>query len=171
MFFIQKPILTSLYLVRQALFAGLVLFVMLAFYDKFSAHPIFNAIGLASIASSIFIIFTAPHTVAGQNKAIIGGYVIGMLVGAGCHYLLHHQHLIPLNAFHGYGSLILGALSIVLVLMLMVMLQMPHPPAAGLALGMVIDNWEPQALLLIGCIIIALALIKQLLGFKPLIKN
>lgn len=171
MFFIQKPILTSLYLIRQALFASLVLFAMLAFYDKFSAHPVFNAIGIASIASSIFIIFTAPHTVAGQNKAIVGGYIIGILIGAGCHYLLHHQHLIHITSFHSYATLFLGSFSLFLVLILMVVLQMPHPPAAGLALGMVIDNWEPQALLLICCIIIALVLIKQLLAFKPLIKN
>lgn len=168
---VQKSILSSLYLVRQALFAGVFLILMLAFFDKFSSHPIFNAVGLSSVAASIFLIFSAPHTLAGQNKSIIGGYLIGIAIGVGCHYLQHNiASPLPANLTQ-YYPLLCGGLTVVLALLLMTVLQMPHPPAAGLALGIVIDTWEPQGLALIACIITILTILKHILGFKPLIKG
>ncbi|GEM_PF-3467938 len=169
---LKQPILSTLYLARQIILAGIVLTIVLAFYNKVSSHPIFNAIGLTSVAASLFIIFTAPHTLAGQNKAIIGGYAIGIAVGIGCHALLHYMPALsqlPLS-LQPYYPLLCGGLSLTLCLLLMVILQMPHPPAAGLALGIVIDAWEAQSIIIIAGLIVALTLFKHLLGFKPLIK-
>ncbi|OGT15311.1 MAG: hypothetical protein A3I12_05425 [Gammaproteobacteria bacterium RIFCSPLOWO2_02_FULL_38_11] len=162
-------ILTALYTLRQAIFAGIVLLILLAFFNKFSYHPIFNAIGLSSIASSIFIIFTAPHTLAGQNKAIVGGYVIAISLGIGFHFLLTHHFPSPSSFYYAYYPVILGGLTLTLTLLLMVTLRMPHPPAAGFALGLILDNWEFQTLLIVACIIAVLVLLKNILDFKPLI--
>lgn len=166
---IKKTILDSLYLIRQVIFAGIILFGMLLFFNKVSAHPIFNAIGLTSVASSIFIIFSAPHTLVGQNKSIIGGYAIGILVGLACHYLLQHPLPFWPAQLYPYYPELCSCLTIVFSLTLMVLLKMPHPPAAGFAIGLVIDSWEPLTLTLIACIIVVLVIIKHLLGFKPLI--
>ena len=65
--------------------------------------------------------------------------------------------------------MILGGLTLTLTLLLMVTLRMPHPPAAGFALGLILDNWEFQTLLIVACIIAALVLLKNILDFKPLI--
>ncbi|MBI5447576.1 MAG: HPP family protein [Gammaproteobacteria bacterium] len=169
---IKQTILSSLYLVRQAIFAGLCLVIILAFYNQFSDHLIFNVIGLSSIASTIFLIFTAPHTLSGQNKSIIGGYAIAIVIGVSCHYLLHNPYIATKFSPHlqSYFLLFCGGLTVFLAILFMTLLKMPHPPAMGFALGLVIDSWEPhQALVLVFCIIVVLTVIKHLLHFKPLI--
>lgn len=168
---VKNFILDGLYLIRQVLFAGIILTLMLLLFNSLAAHPIFNAIGLSSISSSLFIIFTAPHTLSGQNKSILGGYAIAIAVGMGCDYLLHHPvTFLPLPLYSYYPAICSG-LTLILCLSLMMLLRMPHAPAAGFALGLVLDNWEYQTIAIIFCIIAICTLIKHFLNFRPLLDS
>jgi CBS-domain-containing membrane protein len=115
-----------------------------------------NAVVIASIGSSAFIVFTMPGREIAQTKFLVGGYLVGIFVGTICYFLSHANALGQFEFFQLYYNEIFGALAVGGAMFLMVVFNVEHAPAASLALGLVVDEWSLKA---IGITLLAVSLI------------
>jgi CBS-domain-containing membrane protein len=70
-------------------------------------------------------------------------------------------------AVHGAGAahavmIVFGALAISVAMFMMVVTRTEHPPAAALALGLVLNEWDLLTLAVVMAGIVALSIIKRL---------
>jgi len=113
---------------------------------------------IASIGASSFIVFTAPNAFSAKTRALIGGYIIGILTGIGCSLLAKELAPTEWNA----TIIILGAFSVGFSIFLMVITDTEHPPAAGLALAFVLNKWNWSTILVVILAPVVLSMIKYL---------
>ena len=124
---------------------------VLAFLDALAHTAI-----VASLGASFFIAFTMPKTQASKPRPLIGGYLIGISTGSLCSMLA--------STFIVEGSyVIFGALAVGVAIFLMVVTNTEHAPAAGIALGLVINKWDHWTLLFILGAVVFLTVVKRLL--------
>lgn len=86
-----------------------------------------------SIGASSFIVFAMPKAITAKPRSIIGGYLVGLAVGA-ISWVIPHETLLPTIAVY---SAVVG-----LTMFLMVVTDTEHPPACGIALGVAISGWS-----------------------------
>lgn len=138
--------------------------VILIFLNTLSSATI-----VASLGASSFIAFTAPHAQVSRPRFLIGGYAAGTVVGLFCN-AINHYYLPDGTSFLGIPSYtFLGAMAVGLAMFLMVITNFEHPPAAALALGLVVDRNSLRSAMIALIGILALSLIKTLL--KRYMKN
>ena len=140
--------------VYQSLFATFAVLIILAIL-KFE-----NAVVVASIAASVFIVFTMPNAISARRRAIIGGHCIGMIIGSIIAFMAPSIFIF---------SIILYSLAVGITMFLMVVFDMEHPPACGTALGVALTGFSWGVALAIITSTVVLALIKT--GFKPYLKD
>ena len=119
-----------------------------------------NAVVIASIAASIFIVFAMPNAVSARKRAIIGGHWIGLFIGALSTLIPQPYHFISIIVF----SLAVGA-----TMLTMVIFDMEHPPAAGTALGIAITGFSWNVGIAVITSTILLAIIRTV--FRPYLKD
>jgi CBS-domain-containing membrane protein len=137
--------------ISQAVMCGLSVMVALQFFDV-----VHKPVILASFGASAFIAFTLPHRRVAGPKYLIGGYFIGVLVGA----LIHFVTLLPMNVYI-YEKLIhtfAGGIAVGLAMFLMSITNTEHPPAGGIALGFVVNDWTYHTIIqiMVGITIISM---------------
>ena len=150
----------TLYVLQCALATGTVCVVLLLL------DAIKNTTIIASLGASAFIAFAMPHTRLSQPRFLIGGYLVGTLVGCLCYYA-SELPLVDWAFWQANAGAIWGAIAVGLAIFLMVILNVEHPPAAGLALGFVLNEWDIFTVLVVILGIISLAVVKVLL--KPVL--
>ncbi len=141
------------HLVVQGMSAVVFMFLVLFSLDHVRASNVIWAAGASTLASSSFSLFCRPTSPIVRHIRIIGGYVVAMLSGhamrllAGvfCH-VVQNCHLLHV---HTLVFEISATLSVGIALFLMALLRLSHPPAAGLAVVMVLDIGNPYAMLVI----------------------
>lgn len=79
------------------------------------------------MAATAFIVFAMPTSVAAQTRNVIGGHLIGIITGT----VFYYTHL----PYYIEYPLVVGV-----AFFLMVALDFEHPPAAGTALAVVINE-------------------------------
>lgn len=103
-----------------------ILFSMLDFF--------FDTALVAALGATAFIVFTGPHKEISRARYVIGGYIIGIIVGLvainGFYLMQLDQSVFP----------VFSALSVGVTMFLMVVFDFEHPPAAGVALGLMTNN-------------------------------
>lgn len=115
---------------------------------------------IASLGASAFIAFAVPRSLHSGPRHLIGGYVIGMIAGAAMSSL---YLLFSLQGAWGHAVLIIfGALAISLAMFAMVVTRTEHPPAAALALGLVLNEWDLVTLLVVLVGVIGLSIMKRM---------
>jgi len=119
-----------------------------------------HAVVVASIAASIFIVFTMPNAVSARKRAIIGGHWIGLFFGAVWTLIPQPYHFISIIVF----SFAVGS-----TMFSMVVFDMEHPPAAGTALGVAITGFSWNVGIAIITSTILLAIIRTV--FRPYLKD
>lgn len=114
---------------------------------------------VAALGATTFMIFTMPHRVSCRARFVVAGYVIGIAVGIAC-----SQAYDFLPTWHTHAGLaVTGGIAVGLSSFLMVATNSEHPPAAGVALGLVLQPWDyPTLFFVMGCVI-ALSVVKTLL--------
>lgn len=147
----------TLYFVQCAM-ATAVVFVIL-----FVLNVIPNAVVIASIGASSFIVFTLPQRRYSQAKYVIGAYVIGLSIGTVGSWLgdsswLHHYTVLYQNRLEFFGALAVG-----MTMLLMVITNLEHPPAASIALGLVLNEWTIKTVLVTFIAIVFICLVRYLL--------
>ena len=131
---------------------------------------------VAALGASAFIAFAMPQKSVSNPRFLIGGYLIGTAVGCGCHFLSRHYLLTEISFdhteyyllthisfIHEYWHQIFGSISVGTALFLMTITNTEHPPAAGLALGFVLNDWNYLTIEVVFVGIVLITLIKFLL--------
>ena len=142
----------------QSILATVTLVVIFNFMDLIAEAVIFAAIG-----ATTFIVFAMPNYVTASPRRVIGGHVLGLLSGSICQLVLTQILDHPPIEYHSHIVAIIGAISVGLAIFFMVITQTEHPPAAGTALGLVIEEWSLSIVLFVMACAIFLSLIKYLL--------
>lgn len=128
-----------------------------------------NAAVIAALGASCFIVFTIPEAKISRPRFLLGGYVVGIAVGCLCHHLSVLPFMSTLPELRALSHELFGALSVGLAVFVMSVTDTEHPPAASLALGLVLNDFSHRTLLVVLAGIISLTLIR--IGFKPFLKN
>lgn len=150
--------------ILQCALAAAVTFIIFLFVDIISSMII-----LASYGATTFIAFTMPWGYASRPRNIIGGYLVGSIVGI----VVHGLHIVfsYANIFTSNNLLLLisSALCVGVTSLILVITDTEHPPAVGMALGLIINSWNFLSILITLTAIIILTIIKEML--KPHLIN
>jgi CBS-domain-containing membrane protein len=112
----------------QSLAATVVIFIVLL------SLALENAVVIASIGATAFIVFTMPRSVTATPRRVIGGHVTGLIAGLICAAIPHNSTI---------AGLLVYSLAVGIAICGMVTLDFEHPPAAGTALGVAITGFSP----------------------------
>lgn len=138
----------------QSMLATLSVFIVLYFLSRQ------EAVIIASIGATAFIVFAMPDNITAQSRNVIGGHIVGLF----CGFLFS---LIPHSAL--LFSILIYSLAVGTSLFIMVVTDTEHPPAAGTALGVVMTGISLQVLIVVVISIVILSAIHRL--FKPYLKD
>ncbi len=141
------------YIVQCALafvfIAGLVAF--------FSA--VAEAVIVAALGSSAFIVFAMPHRVTALPRRLVGGHLLCLGIGLACSVPLRWGWL----AGDGLGFCVVAGASVSLAILGMVITNTEHPPAAGNALAFaVLEVGTLHVVVTVGAVML-MALVRRLL--------
>jgi len=92
-----------------------------------------DAVIIASLGATTFIVFAMPKALTAQPRNVIGGQLIGLF----CGYLFHSIHH-PMFM----NQTLVYALAVGLSIFLMVITDTEHPPASGTALGVAMGGFS-----------------------------
>jgi len=109
------------YYLLQSSLAGIALFFLVLVLDK-DKIVIISAMG-----ATAFLVFAMPTAVSAQTKNVIGGHLVGLASGT-------IFYLTPLPYLLEYP------LAVGIAIFVMVALDVEHPPAAGTALAVVVNE-------------------------------
>ena len=140
--------------VFQSLFATVAVFVVLYFLT------LQNAVIIASIGATAFIVFAMPKALTANARNVIGGHVVGLFWGF-VFSLIPHATLL--------ASLVCYSAAVGLSIFTMVVTDTEHPPASGTALGVAITGMHPDVLIAVILSIVLLSLIHHF--FKPYLRD
>ncbi|MGB5337231.1 MAG: HPP family protein [Woeseiaceae bacterium] len=135
--------------------AGIGVLVLLLILDAVT-----QTVLIASLGASAFIAFAVPRSLHSDPRHLVGGYIVGMIAGVAMSYL---YSLFSLEGAWDHAIMVIfGALAISLAMFTMVVTRTEHPPAAALALGLVLNEWSFATLMVILIGVIGLSLIKRI---------
>lgn len=140
----------------QCLLATVAVFVVLSLLDA-----LHQTVLVAALGASAFIAFTMPHIEASRPRYLLGGYLVAIVVGcsaSGAEGALASS--VP-QALTGLVPLACAALATGVAMLIMVSTDTEHPPAAALALGFVLNDWDPLTAVTVFAGVLAIALIKE----------
>lgn len=138
----------------QSILAGLTSFAILLLLT------LEEAVVIAALGASAFIVFGRPFDLTARARNVIGGHMTGFIVGSLC-ALLPKGSIAATAAWY--------ALSVGLAIFFMVVLYLQHPPAAATALGVAMHGSSYETFIAIITITLGLALARYLL--KPYLRN
>ncbi len=118
------------YYLLQSLLAAATLFVLVIILGKD------KMVLISSMGATSFIVFAMPKAVSAQTKNVIGGHLVGLASGAIFYFT-------TLPYFLEY------TFAVGIAIFLMVALDVEHPPAAGTALAVVINEVSRNAFITI----------------------
>ena len=162
--FDRKFLHNRLRYVLQSLLAGVSVLLVLAILD-----PLSNAAVIAALGASYFIAFTMPHAQVSKPRFLIGGYVVGVSAGTACYWLSQLAWPGPLAPLQHHAYVVFAALAVALAIFVMVVTNTEHPPAASLALGLVLGEWQTMTVVVVLAGIVAVCCLKRIL--KPILIN
>jgi len=113
------------YYLLQSLLAAAALFILVLVLGKE------KMVVISAMGATAFIVFAMPTTVSAQTKNVIGGHLVGLASGAIFYFT-------PLPYYSLEYALAVG-----IAIFIMVALNVEHPPAAGTALAVVINEVSP----------------------------
>lgn len=142
--------------ISQCIMATAVIFTILVFLNIFT-----QTVLIAALGATTFIAFTMPHVNSARPRYLVGGYVVGIIAG-----VLVSLAVIAIEAgIEGDPPRILfmagAALATGLAIFLMVLTDTEHPPAAGLALGFVLNPWDLKTVIVVLLGVAVISIIKE----------
>jgi CBS-domain-containing membrane protein len=140
----------------QCLMATVTILIILFILDS-----VLQTVLIASLAASTFIAFAMPHTQRSKPRCLIGGYIVGASIGCALSLLATLLSAASLGNLHTL-QIFCGALATGLAIFVMVTTDTEHPPAAALALGFVLNEWDVLTLAVVMAGISMITLIKEI---------
>ncbi len=114
-----------------------------------------EAVIVASIGASAFIVFAMPSSVPAHARNVIGGQFVGLLCG-GIFNLVPHSGPFTLA--------LICALAVGFSILVMVSTNTEHPPASGTALALALDGASFEVIVTVLVCSISLSLVRALAG-------
>ena len=124
---------------------------------------VFEAAIVVAVASTAFIIFVVPDSVAATPRRVVGGHLVAIAVGSLFFGILEIPPVETLADDSQYFVDLVAALSAGLSILVMVTTDTEHPPAAGTALGLIIPGWTGSAVVFVVSSVLILSLIRIVL--------
>lgn len=128
------------YAVQSLLAAVMVLAVLVVM----KRVMVLNLAILAALGASAFIVFALPRSKESRLKVIVGGYAFGMVIGTLCN--------LPVRLGLGVGwglaeyvDIACAAVAVGLAILVMTVTDTEHPPAVGVAMGLVLGRCDYKA--------------------------
>jgi len=137
--------------------AGIVVLILLLVLDAVT-----QTVLIAALGASAFIAFAVPRSLHSGPRHMIGGYCLGMASGCAMDLINTGLHVSGPGVAHAV-MVVFGAMAISLAMFTMVLTRTEHPPAAALALGLVLNEWDLLTLAVVLAGIVGLSLIKRLI--------
>lgn len=135
--------------------AGFVVLILLLILDVVT-----QTVLIASLGASAFIAFAVPRSLHSDPRHLVGGYTVGLVAGV---IMASLDALVGATGAWDHAVMIIfGALAISLAMFTMVVTRSEHPPAAALALGLVLNEWNLVTLAVVLIGVIGLSIIKSL---------
>jgi len=156
--FDQKFLQNKRRYVLQCLGATLAIMLVLNMLNIFTQTAL-----IASLGATTFIVFAMPSAYSAQPRGIIGGYAIGTVVGALFGFIARSPYVTSLPFSKVLEYTFFSSLAVGITIFLMVITNLEHPPAAGLALGLVLNSWNLVTLVYVLVSALVLASMKVLL--------
>ncbi len=119
-----------------------------------------NAVIIASIGATAFIIFAMPRNIVARSRNVLGGYIVGIVCGSLCS-LIPHEALV--------SSSLVYASAVGLSIFIMVVIDTEHPPASGTALGFAIEGFDQNVVITVMASVLILSLARHL--FKKYLRD
>lgn len=138
----------------QCLLATFTVFIVLLFLSMR------NAVIIASIGASAFIIFAMPKNITAKPRKVIGGHCVGLLAGSLCAMIPHPG---------AFFSALVYALAVGISFFIMVVIDTEHPPAAATSLGFAITGFSMNAAVALLISILILSFVHHF--FRPYLKD
>lgn len=116
---------------------------------------------IAAPGASTFIAFAVPRSLHSSPRCLIGGYLVGIFAGglmATLNIAIDFSDIVTAHV----SVVVFGALAAGLAMFIMVVTKTEHPPAAALALGLVLNEWGWLTLVVVIVGVVALSICKQL---------
>lgn len=142
------------YLLQCGLAGGCV-FILLIVLDAVT-----QTVLIAALGASAFIAFAVPLSLHSSPRHMIGGYIVGITSGCLLSALYTAMNLTSTFGASA-GMIICGALATSLAMFLMVVTRTEHPPAAALALGLVLNEWSLLTITVVLAGVIGLSIVKR----------
>jgi len=126
------------YYIFQSLLAGIALFILVIILGK-DKMVVTSAMG-----ATAFIVFAMPKAVSAQTRNVIGGHLVCLAIGSLFYYIYMPYYI--------EYPLVVG-----IAVFVMVALDFEHPPAAGTALAVVINEVSLNvfATIMIGAVVLS----------------
>jgi CBS-domain-containing membrane protein len=124
------------YIFQCGLATGTILLILI-FLDILTHTAI-----IATLGATAFVVFTMPRAYASGPRPLFGGYLIGICVGWLCSFVSTLILKVPIIVTQITAYIIFGALAVGIAIFLMTITNTEHAPAAGMALGLVINQWD-----------------------------
>ena len=122
-----------------------------------------NTAVIASLGATAFIIFAMPAAISSTPRRVLGGYAVGIALGVLFGYLASLGLIGKLLHARDVSHIIFGGFAVGFSIFTMVITNTEHPPAAGIALGLVINDSDNFTLLVITVAVVIMILVKRLL--------
>ncbi len=142
--------------VLQCTLASVVVLILLLILDTVT-----QTVLIAALGASTFIAFAVPRSLQSDPRYMIGGYLVGILVGSSIGTLNASIQYSDIVTAH-VAMIVFGALATGLTMFVMVITKTEHPPAAALALGLVLNEWDFLTLVVVIVGVIAISIFKRL---------
>lgn len=112
---------------------------------------------IATLGATTFILFALPTSHGARPRALLGGYFWGIVAGAACCALADRLPLQQVALSSRAQDILFGGLAVGLAILAMVVTNTEHPPAAGVALSLVVRPWTVNTLLFVAAAVLLLA--------------
>lgn len=143
--------------VFQCLLATVTILIILLFLNIFTHTTI-----IASLGATTFIVFAMPNNPTAKPRNLIGGYLTGIVIGSLSSLLV--ESVLSNLMINGYITyIIFGAVAVGLTILIMVIIDTEHPPAVGLALGLVLGSWNFKIIIILFLAVVLMSIAKYLL--------
>ncbi len=126
----------------------------------FAMNSMFREVMLASFGATAFLVFAMPHLRTSQERSVLGGYIIGIILGVIFYHIAAYIYGV---CEYRWVFSVLGGVAVGFSLLFMTMTNSEHPPAAGLALGLVLQGYHWTSLAIIFASVVILMTVKRLL--------
>jgi CBS-domain-containing membrane protein len=146
----------------QCSLATFTILLILLFLDVLEETAI-----LASLGATAFIVFTMPNAYSSHPRRLVGGYCVGVVVGLLCYMLVSSSFFSSLPVSQTVSVAVFGAIAVGIAIFVMVATDTEHAPAAGIALGLILNDWDFTTVIFIVTAVMLMAFVRRML--KPIL--